>query len=523
MAGTYIHGIAASEAVDTANEILKIDGLDISTLDKDGVFNYEHQSSLAGHVVGKVLYAKKIFSEDDCSNPLEKHFWNKVKLPFLYVVGELFDGVGHQQASEVAAMLRYDAEQKKSSTKKNLVNFSIEGAKLETKKGIIKEAIARKVTITTHPANKSCVAELLSPQEYQMYISSLVKSENVTNDLFKAYSLGSLDVAPSDRTGGSAIVKAVSAQRSKKKILSFLQKKFRINKSEAVYVAKYFLKKHLAEHEMYQAYEELSKAKYDKLFPEEQRADIRADRYKAHRDMLEEELTSEPGVSHTGIEVRRASKSPEFAPHGYARVSTPDYHKARAIKMIKQKIKAIRNFIEKNEFKLGVALQKGENAKKTALDRYKQYMGAIIDFYHKKQEPIRSSVIFQSIDGMPHYHPDIHPAERLAAFKEVAQEKGLHPEYPIKYDHDHSMDHMHFEGVDKGQPVKISWEMPKQVKMAFKQKPQEPASSSKMGAYDRSIEGYGGPVTVSAKKRRLIKGLSQIVALSALARTLTEK
>jgi hypothetical protein len=44
-----------------------------------------------------------------------------------------------------------------------------------------------------------------------------------------------------------------------------------------------------------------------------------------------------------------------------------------------------------------------------------------------------------------------------------------------------------------------------------------------MDAYDRSIEGYGGPTTVSAKKRRLIKGLSQIVALSALAKTLTEK
>jgi len=135
-----------------------IDGVDISSLTKDGVFNFEHQSKDAGHIVGKILEAKKILKKEDCENEAHKHFWNKVKMPFIYVAGELFDQVGHGSAQDVAAMLRYDKGLNKDETKA-LVNFSIEGSRLGREGSNITKCIARKVSITITPCNKMAHAE----------------------------------------------------------------------------------------------------------------------------------------------------------------------------------------------------------------------------------------------------------------------------------------------------------------------------------------------------------------------------
>ena len=50
---TFIHGIGASENIDTSGEIVSIAGLDISSLDKDGVFNWEHKADQPSQVVGR--------------------------------------------------------------------------------------------------------------------------------------------------------------------------------------------------------------------------------------------------------------------------------------------------------------------------------------------------------------------------------------------------------------------------------------------------------------------------------------
>ena len=158
--GTFIHGIAASEHLDSSGERIEVSGIDISSLTKDGVFNYEHDSKTPASIVGKIHEAKKILKRSDCDNKHQEHFWDKIKIPYVYVAGELFDGVGHQQAQEVAAMLRYDSGIKKSDTKK-LINFSIEGSKLDKKGQIIKKCVARKVSITITPCNKVCEAEAM--------------------------------------------------------------------------------------------------------------------------------------------------------------------------------------------------------------------------------------------------------------------------------------------------------------------------------------------------------------------------
>lgn len=413
MMGTLIHGIAASEAIDTANEILKIDGLDISTLAVDGVLNYEHQSNLPSHVVGKILYAKKIFSEDDCSNPLERKFWQKVKLPFLYVVGELFDAVGHQQASEVAAMLRYQDEKLKlNPDQKHLVNFSIEGAKLETKKGIIKEAIARKVTITTHPANKSCIAELLPESDYQMYIARLVKNEWQGEALLKAYSAGAIDVAPSERTGGSAIVKKVRLIKKKSGLVNFLKNRLSISKAEAIYLAKYFLKKHLdnlqnTQNDLGQAY--------------------KTDLNKKHN-----------------------------VKNGQQQVL------AKAIKDLETKIQNLRDFIEKHEpikkiFRQDI--EKTDMLKK----HYKEYVKELIKVLYKHNKPIYTSLILMPQPDFPLNDESITLQERAIYFQQVAEEIGLDPAYPIVYDHKTYGANL-LKNESGEYDLKLSWRRPGQIK-----------------------------------------------------------
>src|SRR5262245_7180898 len=83
--GMILDGVAASEAIDSSGEVLKVDGCDISSLDKDGVFVYEHipsdskeKSGYGLEVVGKILYAHKVLREEDCENERQRHFWEKV-------------------------------------------------------------------------------------------------------------------------------------------------------------------------------------------------------------------------------------------------------------------------------------------------------------------------------------------------------------------------------------------------------------------------------------------------------------
>lgn len=159
--GTFIHGIAASEHIDSSGERIKIEGVDITSLTKDGTFNYEHDSKSPSSIVGKIWEAKKILKRADCESEHQKYFWDKIKMPFIYVAGELFDSVGHNQAGEVAAMLRYDQLDAMNKDAKRLINFSIEGSRVEKSGQIITKCIARKVSVTLTPCNKVCEAEEL--------------------------------------------------------------------------------------------------------------------------------------------------------------------------------------------------------------------------------------------------------------------------------------------------------------------------------------------------------------------------
>lgn len=179
---TYIDGIGSSQAIDTAGEVVDIQGLDCSSLE-GAAFNYEHKSDIPAQIVGKVLEFKKIYSEKDCDTERHKHFWSKCKIPFLYVLGRLFDDK-KDSSKEVAALFLDDAE---NPHEKPMIGFSIEGAKIDKQGMVITRSIARKVTLTNLPANKTCVAEMLPKNQEAPVdsIASLFKTEPTEIEFFK--------------------------------------------------------------------------------------------------------------------------------------------------------------------------------------------------------------------------------------------------------------------------------------------------------------------------------------------------
>lgn len=160
---TYIDGIGTSENIDSSGEVISLQGLDISSLEVDGVFNWEHKADLPGQIVGKILKAKKIFSEKDAEDDRQLFYWDKFKTPYLYVMGELFDDY-NESAKEVAGFFQYDAD-KGNDDKNNVLGFSIEGMKGNKEGMVIKKSIARKVTLTNTPCNKAAIARSMKSKE----------------------------------------------------------------------------------------------------------------------------------------------------------------------------------------------------------------------------------------------------------------------------------------------------------------------------------------------------------------------
>lgn len=185
---TYIDGIASSQAIDTAGEIVDLKGLDISSF-VGSIFNWEHKNDQPSQIVGKILFAHKIFSKEDCQNERQLMYWEMCQLPFLYVMGRLFDD-RKPSSVEVAALYKDDADHPNET---NSVGFSIEGAKIEKVGAVITRSIARKLTITNCPANKTCISRILLPpaEEPEDSLSSLFKEEN--GELFQ-YELTYLEI-----------------------------------------------------------------------------------------------------------------------------------------------------------------------------------------------------------------------------------------------------------------------------------------------------------------------------------------
>lgn len=98
--------IAGSQLRDTQGEMLSVEGADISELQAGrGRLNDNHGKGFF-NAIGRITGAKKIFKSDDCENDRHRYYWEKVKAPYIYVEGELYDDEDHPNAKAAAAILR---------------------------------------------------------------------------------------------------------------------------------------------------------------------------------------------------------------------------------------------------------------------------------------------------------------------------------------------------------------------------------------------------------------------------------
>lgn len=223
--GMLLDGVFASEAIDSSGEIINIEGMDISTFDEGkGLCNWEHKDSSGDsngqEIVGKVIYARKIYDADDCLDDRQKMFWSRTKLPFLYGVIRLYDGAGHDGAKAIAASIRDSV----ANNEPIVVGFSIEGATLSRDGNKLKTTVARLVALTTKSCNKQSVSGVMAdpnaPEGFSKNPESAVARKSLVDplnmrlggseteygvDMLKALSAGSYNGPPSSLTGGAAL------------------------------------------------------------------------------------------------------------------------------------------------------------------------------------------------------------------------------------------------------------------------------------------------------------------------------
>lgn len=98
--------MAGSQLRDTQGEMLSVEGADISELEAGrGRLNDNHGVGFFNSV-GRITGAKKILKAEDCENDRHRYYWEKVKAPYIYVKGELYDNDDHPNARAAAAIIR---------------------------------------------------------------------------------------------------------------------------------------------------------------------------------------------------------------------------------------------------------------------------------------------------------------------------------------------------------------------------------------------------------------------------------
>lgn len=152
---------SSSQLRDTQGEMLNVEGADITELELGkGRLNDNHGKGFF-NCLGKVTAAKKIFKAEDCEDDRQRYYWNKVKSPYIYVKGVLFDDEDHPNAKAAAAILR-NIHKTDCPLK---VKASVEGGVVS--RGISDPALLARtkihsVALTFVPANQATLVEPLN-------------------------------------------------------------------------------------------------------------------------------------------------------------------------------------------------------------------------------------------------------------------------------------------------------------------------------------------------------------------------
>jgi hypothetical protein len=153
--------IAGSQLRDTQGEMLSVEGADISDLQNgNGRLNDNHGKGFFNSI-GRITSAKKIFKAEDCADDRQKYYWEKVKAPFVYCRGYLYDDQDHPNARAAAAILR-NAHNSDAPLK---IKASVEGGVIS--RGVKDESLLARtkihsVALTFTPANTATLVEPIS-------------------------------------------------------------------------------------------------------------------------------------------------------------------------------------------------------------------------------------------------------------------------------------------------------------------------------------------------------------------------
>lgn len=161
---TEIDMVLATESLDIHSETLDIAGCDISDLKR---INDNHSKGFM-NTIGRITKAKKIFNEKDCEDERQKYFWNKVKAPYIYAKGILFDDdPDHENARAASAVIR-NLNKEGSPLQ---VKASVEGGTLlrggPNNSTLLKTKI-HSAALTFSPANTTTLVEPLSLSKTDM-------------------------------------------------------------------------------------------------------------------------------------------------------------------------------------------------------------------------------------------------------------------------------------------------------------------------------------------------------------------
>lgn len=158
---TWLDGILGSAIRDTQGEMLSVEGADITELEAGkGRWNDNHGKG-AYNSLGRITYAKKIFKAEDCEDERQRYYWEKIKAPYIYGKGYLYDDEGHPNACAAAAILR-NLHKNDSPLK---LKLSVEGGILA--RGIKDPSLLARTkingcAITFTPANQATLVEPLN-------------------------------------------------------------------------------------------------------------------------------------------------------------------------------------------------------------------------------------------------------------------------------------------------------------------------------------------------------------------------
>lgn len=152
---------AGSELKDTQGETLSIEGADISDLEAGrGRFNDNHGKGFFNSV-GRITGAKKIFKAEDCETDRQKYYWEKIKAPYIYVRGKLYNDEDHPNAKAAAAIMRNIHREDAPLAMKASVEGGVISRGIKDSTRLARTKI-HSVALTFTPANNATLVEPLN-------------------------------------------------------------------------------------------------------------------------------------------------------------------------------------------------------------------------------------------------------------------------------------------------------------------------------------------------------------------------